>query len=575
MSNGTYTYTGVWIDWSEGAICGATVTLSQKWAGILTASLAVVVSSAGSLFWNILAFTIHQAFTTKVWKKRDALHHQRQVILRNKGTLAAAWALLLLPFANQRKASKRFLRSLPFSTFAILTLLLFSLSGLFTSYISKLASASTLTLSSDCGGFEVDVVAGVISPLITKGLLDTYDAATYVRQCYQGDPNGPTCRTFPRPYLPFTTNSNTSCPFGDNMCAYNNQSAFQMDTGLLDSHKDFGINAPPEERLKFRRVCTCAPIHHGAALATVTNDSTFGEVIYVNAGSQPALGDNYTFVYTPAPNSDSFGYTLDDDPWMTAQINETMAETNTTLVMWSKSYEINLLGCIDQYQVCNPNKAGDSGCTTLGGIGSALHQAFTTKIGSLGFNIHQVMTASRLLSTVIDNGISSNVNGRGGAALNASMMAYQNIQTYIPPNQWQIEVSTWFATSLAKDQSQIVEWAAGPKNLPSGGWHITKPQNKYAQSQCNNQLVPRASGYENFSILGLAVTLMLCGIIVIIGLTIDTVVGWLRRGKSRYMRDQWEMEETLALQKAAYVGMDLWREDEEAIPLRAGEARDE
>lgn len=310
MSNSTHTYTGVWTDWSQGGTQGATLTLSQKWAGILTAFLAVLVSSAGSLFWNIIAFAIHQAYTTKVWKKRDALHQQRQVILRNKGTMAAAWALLVLPFAHQRMVSKRFLRSLPFATFAILTLLFFSVSGLFTSYISKLASASTLIVSPNCGGFEVDLISGVSSPLNSKSLLDTYDAATYVRQCYQGDPNGPTCGTFVRPYIPFTTNSNASCPFGDNLCAYNNQSAFQMDTGQLDSHMDFGINAPPEERIKFRRVCTCAPIRHGSGLATVSNDSTLGEVIYINAGPQPVLGVNYTFIYTPVPNLDGVGYTL-------------------------------------------------------------------------------------------------------------------------------------------------------------------------------------------------------------------------------------------------------------------------
>lgn len=310
MPNDTHTHTGVWIDWSQGAISGATLTLSQKRAGLLTAFLAVLVSSAGSLFWNLIAFAIHQACTTKVWKKRDALHYQRQVILRNKGTLAAAWALLKLPFAHRRMVSKRCLRSLPFATFAILTVLFFSISGIFTSYISKLSSNYTLIIGLDCGFWEDDTTPGVSSPTISKSLLDTYDAATYVRQCYQGNPNGSYCETFVRPYLTFTTDSNASCPFGDNLCAYNNHSAFQMDTGQLDSHEDFGINAPPKDRIKFRRVCTCAPIRHGSGLATVVNDSTHGEVLYVYAGAQPSSQLNYTFVHIPIPNLDGVGYTL-------------------------------------------------------------------------------------------------------------------------------------------------------------------------------------------------------------------------------------------------------------------------
>ncbi|GME57641.1 putative cytochrome p450 protein [Neofusicoccum parvum] len=33
-----------------------------------------------------------------------------------------------------------------------------------------------------------------------------------------------------------------------------------FDTGYLDSHKDLGINTPPEDRVLFRRVSTCAPL---------------------------------------------------------------------------------------------------------------------------------------------------------------------------------------------------------------------------------------------------------------------------------------------------------------------------
>jgi hypothetical protein len=150
------------------------------------------------------------------------------------------------------------------------------------------------------------------------------------------------------------------------------------------------------------------------------------------------------------------------------------------------------------------------------------------------------------------------------------MMAYMNLNSYLPPNQWQIEVSTWFATSLAKEQAWAFEWATAPKNLPPNtlgyGWNVSAPINAAARSACRNQLMNNASGYENFSILGLALTLVICGLIVIIGLTVDTVVGWLRLGKTRYKRDQWGVEETLALHKAAYINLGLWRDNGEEMP---------
>jgi hypothetical protein len=281
-----------------------------------------------------------------------------------------------------------------------------------------------------------------------------------------------------------------------------------------------------------------------------------------------------------------------DDPWITPQTevetNTTIPGTNINVTLWLKSYEISLLGCLDQYQVCNPSMPSDSGCTTLGGLLSAANQAYTTKVKQLVFNSEQTVTTSRFLNWPVDRSLYSNVDGRGGAALNgelrqrpshtrlnltlkaclstiASMMTYQNIQTHLPPNQWQIEVSTWFATSLAKEQTAVIEWATTPKNLPSTGWHHTAPTLSLLRSQCYSQLVSRGAGYQNFSILGLIITVVFCGVIVILGLTIDMVVGWLLRENSRYKQVQWGLEETLALYKAAFQSHGLWQDGPERM----------
>ncbi|GFF64340.1 hypothetical protein IFM47457_06188 [Aspergillus lentulus] len=623
MSDGIHTYTGPWINWSEGVIRGATLTLSQKHAGVLSAFLAILVSFAGTLFWSILSFVIHQAYTTEPTKGQDALHSQRQIILRNKTAAGAAWALIMLPFENGRTASrvKAIGRSLPLAVLAILNILLFSVSGLFTSYITKTAGKSTIIVGPGCGGFTYNTSDSIVN---SKSLQDTYEAATYVRQCYQGSPSGLICGTYARPSIPFTTNQNASCPFASELCAYNDRSAFEMDTGLLDSQADFGINARSKDRIKFRRVTTCAPVKHGSGLGTVQNDSTYGELLYINAGLKYYMGQpytNYTFIYTPSPQVDGIGYTLSTvfskgdptgllmttrtwvpdsrinqtdaditmmmlnqngvmylqpsyDPWITADVENNLSVENTTYskTLWSKSYEANLLVCVDQYQVCNPSRSGDSGCTKLGSQMSTFLSAFETDGATpiLGFNLRQLTTVARFLSANTDRSMFSNVNGRGGAALNASMMVYLNLNSYIPPNQWQIEVWTWFATSLAKEQAWAFEWATEPKNLPAEslgqGWNVTPPINEAARYACRNQLMNNASGYENFSILGLALALIVCGLIVIFGLTVDAVVGWLRRGKTVYKRDQWAVEETLALHKAAYTNLGLWRDNGEEMP---------
>ncbi|KAJ5667428.1 hypothetical protein N7507_003292 [Penicillium longicatenatum] len=136
MSNGTHIYIGVWTDWSQGQIRGATLTLSQLNAGILSSFLALLATSAGGLFWSIVAFSIHQSNTTPDGEREDALQTFRQLIFRNKAAITAAWAFLKLPSTN-KDTPKRFSRSIPFAMLPILILLIFGVLSPCTSYISK------------------------------------------------------------------------------------------------------------------------------------------------------------------------------------------------------------------------------------------------------------------------------------------------------------------------------------------------------------------------------------------------------------------------------------------------------
>jgi hypothetical protein len=84
-----------------------------------------------------------------------------------------------------------------------------------------------------------------------------------------------------------------------------------MDSGQLDSHMDFGINAPLRNRIKLRRVCTCAPIRHDPDLFRVVSDSAYVERIYVNVEALPTSNVNYTCEYAPVPGIDGVAYTLE------------------------------------------------------------------------------------------------------------------------------------------------------------------------------------------------------------------------------------------------------------------------
>jgi hypothetical protein len=304
----SYTYTGVWINWSYGAMRGATLTLSKRYGGYLTASLALYVTIAGGMFWKILSYTLHQMHTTPPGTTHDGLHYQRQVIFRNsKGAVDAFLSFIRLPLSWHDRITKRFVRSFPLAILAALNIGLFGAASIFSSTISSSPGNSTLIMGHSCGGYSTK---SFTSPLggswYSKLLIDTYNAATYVRQCY-ANTTSLGCGLYYRQSLPFSNNPNATCPFASGVCVYNDHSAFAMDTGLLDSHADLGINAPPQNRVSFRRVTTCAPLH-ATPWGTFQNDSNDGLVIYINAGPNPPW--NYTFSYNHRAGSDGFGYAL-------------------------------------------------------------------------------------------------------------------------------------------------------------------------------------------------------------------------------------------------------------------------
>lgn len=50
IGSGDAIYTGFWVNWTYGPVKGATITLSHRDAGFLTAFLALFVSVAGRSF---------------------------------------------------------------------------------------------------------------------------------------------------------------------------------------------------------------------------------------------------------------------------------------------------------------------------------------------------------------------------------------------------------------------------------------------------------------------------------------------------------------------------------------------
>ncbi|KAM7193957.1 hypothetical protein V8F33_007463 [Rhypophila sp. PSN 637] len=259
-------YMGSWVNWSRGRVFGATLTMTRHSGNLLIAFTALFVAFVSSRFWRIACFTLHRRFSSS--EARDALHHQRQAILRNSWSPeVSVWTLGKLLLAWRRSSAKRpFARILPVLAGALICVCAFALAGGFSSQISTSIGDEVLIASSNCGIVLLQQNNVTHNGLLARLRSDSEfasNAANYAQQCYSllDRSNSSTmfdCNTFAVGRLPAIIDNDAPCPFNETICR--SKSNVRFDTGYLDSNEHLGINAPPEERFQFRQVYSCAPL---------------------------------------------------------------------------------------------------------------------------------------------------------------------------------------------------------------------------------------------------------------------------------------------------------------------------
>lgn len=623
-------YTGVWTDWSRGQVEGLTLTLSQRHSGYLQSFLAILVTFAGTQLWKIAAFILHALGTGKPFQRHELIHQQRQVILRNTHSAGNTIADLLFLVWAWKGRGIRLRRCLVPIFVATLILAGFSVAGVFTGEITKSAGTHMLARGDVCGTWQA---TGDLSSYATtavyaqKNVNDTMNAANYVSNCYDSTSNSSLkCNSFVQQALPYSLQHNVSCPFDDTLCIGGATGAIAFDTGLLNSHGDLGINAPPENRIQYRRHTVCSPLVFGDQFCRVENDTLRGLGTtdkFIRCYTGPTVYTNYTFsVDTHAYFVGTSGYQLEvffaeagalqdtwqpitelartdadvtlfylaqnsiiyetpvNDPFFSAHLEKNSsfgtnrnALTNVTMYMFDSW--IDAMGCVDQHQICNPSPRNSSEqvctpLTALKGVEEAIIANSTIKGDSyLSMNSYQLSTAIRVFEAVEGWAMFDVVNARGSAALKANDVLVGLSSPGLPDDQWVVETSTWFAQTLAAVQSAIVQYATGPGTTEG---EVVAPSNKYDATGCKNQLVDSSGAYQNFSMLGIAIVVGVSGLIVLVSFILRPLTNLLfYRGNSRrWHRLLWIMEDKLQLQRLAYQGgghRQGWEDVHETVPV--------
>ncbi|KAI4276395.1 MAG: hypothetical protein L6R38_005678 [Xanthoria sp. 2 TBL-2021] len=608
----SFIHTGTWINWSQGRILGSTITLSERNGGLLTAFLATFVATAGVACWAILSYTLHQ--TRARQDRASTIHHQQQATLRNAGTPSSAtWQFLQIYWYWRKNAVRPLARTLPLLLVALLNIVFFAVASIFSSYVTRAAGNEVLIRSPRCGALipKDDDYASqqAFSDFKRLETNDTSVAASYSRACYGDVPDPLQCNQYAQRSLPWESNPNVTCPFAPELCLLGPTAAYQMDTGPLDSHRALGINAPLSDRVLYRKVTTCSPIN-GKNRFEAYNDTDPSHMAYgdtlVGYLFGPVDEHNYTFQYNMHSLAEYNGYELTSlvafaggadrgwepipalsrtdgdvsiffltansvtyqepviDPFYIATTPEQKQFNDANLTFYSPDFVINVMACVDQHQFCNPFTRQ---CTPLNG---AMVLNANRGITQLNLNVAQYTTALLIILHIAELTTYSSVHSRGANALRASETLNDNSQIGLPNTQWMTEISSWFGISMAKLQQRVVQYATGPSTIPDS-YELFKPQTAAERNICNNQIIRKTNGTTSFSVLGVAIILIIGTILIITSWTLDTCVRSIRGKKksNQYKSLQWIVDEKLQLQRLAYeeAGQGRWREGASTVPL--------
>ena len=251
---------GVWTDWSRGRVFGATLTCTRQDGNLLIAFLAFFVALVGTRFWRLVCLILHHIYSKET--PSDGVHHQRQVLLRNTPNPEAALGTIAnMGFSWRHNAKQVWARLLPLLGLAMACLTGFILAGGFSSRVATLVSSEVLLSGMNCGFLGNNDNMSTYGDTVGSQMAGSMVAAeNYARQCYSSASVGVSCGTYVKKQLPpAVVNTNASCPFDARICNHTAANLF-IDTGLLDSHYDFGRNTPPNRRTQWRRTVHCAPL---------------------------------------------------------------------------------------------------------------------------------------------------------------------------------------------------------------------------------------------------------------------------------------------------------------------------
>ncbi|KAI0521637.1 hypothetical protein F5B22DRAFT_545558 [Xylaria bambusicola] len=228
------------------------------------------------------------------------------------------------------------------------------------------------------------------------------------------------------------------------------------------------------------------------------------------------------------------------------------------------------LGCTHQEQYCFPKLPGGQNCTPLTGArdsGLAVQRlGLNNETLNRLFWVHNSFIAAT--PTVFQT-----VGILGGGSLNSRFKLSGELQGFLPPDQWQLDVQNWNSIVQALFQQSMISTTLG--DLPEfsdadAEIYVVHPESDEEKTICSSQKINSAY-HVSFSVVGIAVIAIIGLFVIVTSLTVESITHFIQRRlkRSAYRRLEWISTGTLQLQRQLYEahGIDEWRNCDEAIPI--------
>ncbi|TRX96980.1 hypothetical protein FHL15_002286 [Xylaria flabelliformis] len=611
-------YVGVWTNWSRGQVLGLTLTLKREEANLLIAFTAFFITFVSARFWRIMCFAFHRHYATS--SSREAVHHQRQAILRNSSTPESGLQLFLRLIWTNRHSKSRF-HLFWVVVAAVTSIAAFTAASGLSSQISTAVGTEVLIKSLNCGSLNLTnftasdgITSTTLLQLVQGPRLaeKANNAANYAQQCYSiGAAGTLSCERFVTKAIGSIKDHNTACPFEQKMCR-SPSTNLRVDSGFINSHKDLGLNAPPQDRFLARYVLHCAPITTTNYTSQINTSVGNFTVYHYGNMSTPTGNQDHIWMAEPVESQYAVVLSLDaeapipnyqiikdadtamiflsgagvlysassDDEWYRVS-NKSLVSAhdseapNTTPPLYLPLEPASPLGCTEQFQFCH---ADTEHCGRLASLRDAINDVallFNSTYDDILLNDDGTEDAEmfKYFTTAFMDyqyvSLQMVLDQLGPASLDSQSTLLRGVQGPLASNQWQRDVAHWADIYLASIQEAFLDIAYVSPNASSVLETRSAFKSEAARKLCNNQKI-RSTEYASFSLFGLLFTFLVGILIILASYLLEPISRILYRkwGWNSYAHLEWISLTALQLQRLAHeeLGVGTWYNGTEEIP---------